>query len=105
MIHSVGRLATDDIIKDDVFLNICRDVLYIKGMFQIGALLTPHCDNVRYYIDGGLSHWDNPILSDCVTMLLLELRQSIVGRKNAVGKVLLGDKVRYVYLSNMKTFT
>lgn len=70
-------------------------------IFQVGILLTPHYDHTRYYTNSGLTEWDNPFSDFLTTIILLELRESIIGRKNAVGKILLGDKIRYVYLSDM----
>lgn len=70
---------------------------------QVGTLLVPHYDHIRVYTNERLTEWEDR--GDNFTVILLQLaRDPLSHDKRAIhmGKVLLGDKIRYVYMDDME---
>jgi hypothetical protein len=70
---------------------------------QAGALLIPHYDHVRIYTNERLTAWDD--WSGNFIAILLQLTHDPLSHNRRIiytGKVLLGDKIRYVYMDDME---
>ncbi len=69
---------------------------------SIGELLIPRYDHVRFYLDARLTSWENGEDDVCPLILLETTRDPLsTNRVVHIFKVLLRDKIRYVYADDM----
>ena len=65
---------------------------------SVGELLIPRYDHVRFYLDVRLTSWEDEGDEVC-PLLLLEITRDPLSTH--IFKVLLRDKIRYVYADDM----
>lgn len=70
---------------------------------DIGGLFIPLYDHVRYYTNERMTQWDELDTKDPV-MILLEKTVDAVSLRTIVpvGRVFVENKIRYVYLDDLK---
>lgn len=70
--------------------------------WAIGELLIPRYDHVRFYLDARLTSWENGE-DDVHPLILLEITRDPLSMNRLIHifKVLLRDKIRYVYADDM----
>jgi hypothetical protein len=70
--------------------------------WAIGELIIPRYDHVRFYLDARLTSWENSEDDVCPLILLEITRDPLsMNRLIYIFKVLLRDKIRYVYADDM----
>ena len=70
---------------------------------DVGGLFIPLYDHIRYYTNERLTEWDELDSKDSVIILLEKTVDSISLRTIApIGRVLVENKIRYVYLDDLK---
>jgi len=61
-------------------------------------------DHVRYYTNKSLTEWDwHDTPKPVIILLEVTIDTFSLRTTTPIGKVLLGDKIRYVYMDDMKT--
>ena len=69
---------------------------------SVGELLIPRYDHVRFYLDVRLTSWEDEGDEACPLLLLEITRDPLsMNRLIYIFKVLLRDKIRYVYADDM----
>ena len=70
--------------------------------WAIGEFLIPRYDHVRFYLDARLTSWENEE-DDVHPLILLEITRDPLSMNRLIHifKVLLRDKIRYVYADDM----
>lgn len=70
---------------------------------EIGGLFIPIYDHIRYYTNERMTEWDGLDAKDPV-MILLEKTVDAVSLRTIVpvGRVFVGNKIRYVYLDDLR---